>query len=82
MEEKITVNSTEFTGYALLSGDLFLYMFGSTMPAVFNSLYGNSGCIVYTQANGNTISYPGFSKLVAIRDEGNDLVTAVMRKEG
>lgn len=82
MDEKITLSDgTEFAGYALNLGDLFLYMFGSTMPAVFNALFGNAGDIVYTQANGEEVTFAGFTKLVAVRDEGNNLITAVMRRE-
>lgn len=80
MDEKITLSDgTEFAGYALNIGDLFLYLYGSTMPIVFNVLFGNTGDIVYTQANGDEVTFTGFTKLVAVRDEGNNLITAVMK---
>lgn len=83
MDEKITLSDgTEFAGYALNIGDLFLYLYGSTMPVVFNALHGNTGDIVYTQANGDEVTFTGFTKLVAVRDEGNNLITAVLHKGG
>lgn len=81
--EKITlIDGTEFEGNVIESVDLFMYMNGSDIKTVFDSLIepGNTSEIVYTQANGETITFTGFNKLIAVRDEGNNLITAVMRK--
>lgn len=83
MTEKITLdNGTEFSGYILASNDLFVYVFGENIKTVFDSLIvtGNTSSMVYTQANGNEVTYSGYTKLIAVRDEGNNLITAVMRK--
>ena len=83
MDEKITLDGgTEFAGYVLNVGDLFVYVFNSTMYNVFNAFIENTGAIVYTQANGEEITFTGYTKLIAVRDEGNNLVTAVIRKGG
>lgn len=80
---KLTLNDgTEFNGDAIFSDDLFLYVHGESMQTVFDSLIdpNNTSEIVYTQVNGEDISFTGYTKLIAVRDEGNDLVTAVLRK--
>jgi hypothetical protein len=83
MNEKITLNDgTEFAGYVILTGDLFLYLFSTDIVTAFNALIRTEGTssIIYTQANGNEVTYSGYTKLVAVRDEENNLITAVMRK--
>lgn len=83
MGEKITLeNGTEFDGNVIESGDLFIYIDGSNIKTVFDSLIDpeNTSEIEYTQVNGKTITYTGYTKLIAVRDEGNDLITAIMRK--
>ena len=67
----------------VLSGDLFLYMNGITLQSAFQQLIESRKTrrIVYTMNNGEKIEYSGYTKLVALRDEGNGLTTAVLRKE-
>lgn len=81
--EKITLsNGTEFDGNVIDSVDLFMYMNDSNIKTVFDSLIvpANTSSIVYTQANGDEVTYAGYTKMIAVRDEGNNLITAVMRK--
>lgn len=80
---KLTLeNGTEFDGNALLISDLFLYIYGETIMYVFNSLVDPQGTstIKYTQANGEEVTFEGYTKIIAVRDEGSGLITAVMRK--
>ena len=85
MPEKLTLNDGTVleNSNALLSGELFLYMRGLDMRTVFNLLIDQSktAVIIYTMNNGDEMQFNGFTKLIAVRDEGNDLITAVMRKE-
>lgn len=85
MPEKIILNDgTEFdNSSAIHSGDLFLYLRGKTMTEVFNKLDvpQNTSSIQYVQMNGNIVTYEGFVKLIAVRDEGNGLISAVMNRE-
>ena len=68
---------------AVLSGSLFLYINGQDLRTVFDALIEpeNTARIAYTQNNGETINFDGFTKLIAVRDEDNGLITAVLRKE-
>lgn len=80
---KLTLeNGTEFEGNALLASDLYLYIYEETIIYVFNSLIDPQGTstIKFTQANGEEVTFEGFTKIIAVRDEGNGLITAVMRK--
>ena len=87
MEEKLTLNDgTELErSSALLSGDLFLYVQdGETdLRRLFELLIEpeNTQVITYTRNNGDEVEYTGYTKLIAVRDEGNGLVTAVLRRE-
>lgn len=85
MPEKLTLNDGTVleNSNALLSGDLFLYVRWLDMRTVFNLLINpdKTAVIIYTMNNGDEIRFSGFTKLIAVRDEGNGLVTAVMRKE-
>ena len=85
MPEKLTLNNgTELeNSSAILSGDLFLYVRGKTLKAVFDLLIKprNTEVIVYTMNNGTEITYEGYTKLRAVSDEGNGLITAVLVKE-
>ena len=67
---------------AILSGDLFLYMNGYGLQEVFDLLIDPAKAkkIVYTQVNGEEITFTGFSRLISVRDEDNGLITAVLRK--
>ena len=84
MEEKLTLNNGTVleNSSAILSGNLFLYIRGKTMKAVFNllSVRKNVETIVYTQVNGEDLTFSGFTKLTAVSDEGNGLITAVLRR--
>ena len=68
---------------AILSSDLFLYINGSDMQTVFNLLIDpeNTKKIIYTQVTGESVTFVGYKKLRAVTDEGNGLITAVLRKE-
>ena len=67
---------------AILSGDLFLYMNGYELQEIFDLLIDpeNTKKIVYTQVNDEKVTFSGYTKLTAVRDEGNDLITAVLKK--
>ena len=84
MPEKLTLNDgTVLEGAsALASGDLFVYVPGSDIRTVFGLLIEpeNTAQITYTMMDGNDVVYEGYTKLIAVRDEGNSLVTSVMRK--
>lgn len=84
MDEKLTLNNGTVleNSSAILSGNLFLYIRGKTMKAVFNllSVRKNVETIVYTQVNGEDLTFSGFTKLTAVSDEGNGLITAVLRR--
>ena len=84
MDEKLTLNNGTVleNSIAILSGNLFLYIRGKTMKAVFNllSVRKNVETIVYTQVNGEDLTFSGFTKLTAVSDEGNGLITAVLRR--
>ena len=85
MPEKLTLNNgTELEdSSAILSVDLFLYIRGKAMKAVFDLLIKprNTEVIVYTRNNGESITYEGYTKLRAVSDEGNGLITAVLVRE-
>ena len=72
--------------YALVSsGSLFVYAQADGMTFVsMCELFcdpAKTAHIVYTQVNGEDITFTGYEKITAIRDEGNGLFTAVL-KEG
>ena len=85
MPEKLTLNDgTELeNSSAILSGDLFLYVRGESMRDAFDLLIDpeNTAVIVYTQNNGTETTYEGYTKLRAVSDEDNGLITAVLRRE-
>lgn len=68
---------------AILVSDLFVYINGSDLQTVFDLLIDpeNTQKIVYTQVNGESVVFVGYKKLRAVTDEGNGLITAVLRKE-
>ena len=84
MEEKLTLNNGTVleNSSAILSGNLFLYIRGKTRKAVFNllSVQKNVETIVYTQVNGEDVTFTGYKKLTAVTDEENGLITAVLRR--
>ena len=85
MPEKLTLNDGTVleNASAVLSGDLFLYINGKTLAEVFDLLIvpENVEKIIYTMNNGEEAVFEGFRKLIAVRDEGRGLITAVLRKE-
>ena len=85
MQENLTMNDGTVleNASAILSGDLFVYIHDSDLQTVFDLLIDpdNTQKIIYTQINGTSIAYVGYKKLIAVRDEGNGLITAVLRRE-
>ena len=85
METKLTLNDgTEIQlGSAILSGNLFLYIRGEDLRTVFDQLIDpeKTKKITYTEINGEETEYRRYDKLIAVRDEGNGLITAVLRRE-
>lgn len=67
---------------AIQSGSLFLYLRGISLRKAFDLLIEplNTAEIVYTQMNGDTAVFEGFTKLTAVRDEGGGLITGVLDK--
>ena len=85
MPETLKLNDGSILdGNALLSGDLFLYVNGSDLQTVFSLLIdpNKTKKIVYTMINETKQTFTGYKRLIAVRDEGNGLITAVLRKEG
>ena len=85
MPETLKLNDGSILdGNALLSGDLFLYVNGSDLQTVFSLLIDpeKTKKIVYTMINETKQTFTGYKRLIAVRDEGNGLITAVLRKEG
>ena len=85
MPETLKLNDGSILdGNALLSGDLFLYVNGSDLQTVFSLLIDpeKTKKIVYTMVNETKQTFTGYKRLIAVRDEGNGLITAVLRKEG
>ena len=84
MNESLTLNDGTVLedSRAVASGDLFLYMNGYGMAEVFALLIDpeKTAVIVYTMMDGSGITYREYQKLIAVRDEGNGLITAVLRK--
>ena len=66
------------------SGVLFVYVGhnGSTIASVLNLFDDDEKTerIVYTQANGENIVFLDYIKLIAVRDEGDGLFTAVLKR--
>ena len=67
---------------AIESGDLFLYINGHNLRNVFNWLIdpAKTAGIRYTMCDATVLEFTGYTKLIAVRDEGGGLVTAVLRK--
>jgi hypothetical protein len=84
-EEKLTLNNGVVLEHsnAAISGDLFLYMYDHGIKEVFDLLIdpANTAKIIYTQVNGTDVTFTGFTRLLAVRDEDVGLITAVLRKE-
>lgn len=72
--------------YALLStGNLFIYVHHEKIDiaGVFNAFVdpAKTSTIIYTQVNGEKTTFTGYVKLIAVRDEGDGLYTAVLNRE-
>ena len=85
MDGSLTLNDgTVLTGSTILesSGQLFVYvMNGSGIRDVFNLLIEpTKTCRITAAQGGETLVKEGFTKLIAVRDEGNGLITAVLAK--
>ena len=84
MPERLTLKNGHIleNSSAILSGSLFLYIRGLSLRKAFDLLIEplNTAEIVYTQMNGDTAVFEGFTKLTAVRDEGGGLITAVLDK--
>ena len=68
---------------AILSGNLFVYLRGIGFREAFELLIDpeKTERIVYTRNSGEQVVFEGYTKLTAVTDEGNGLVTAVLRRE-
>ena len=64
-------------------GELFLYMRGISFADGFHAISekGRTKKIVYTDNGGTQTEYAGYIRPTALRDEGNGLITAALRKE-
>ena len=84
MPESLTFNNRQVleNSSALKSGGLFLYLRGTDLRGAFELLIEpeNTARILYTQLNGDMVLFDGYTKLTAVRDEGNGLITAVLEK--
>lgn len=78
--ETLTLNDgTVWNGSVILSGQLFFYVTGATIKQVFDKLIkpNVSKKVIYTSF-GNSTTYRNYTKVIAVRDEGNGTITAVM----
>lgn len=85
MDGTLTLNDgTVMSGSTLLesNGHLFIYvMNGSGIRDVFNLMIEpTKTCRITAVQNGETLVKEGFTKLIAVRDEGNGLITATLAK--
>ena len=84
MPESLTFSNKQVLEHssALKSGDLFLYLRGIDLRGAFELLIEpeNTARILYTQLNGDMVLFDGYTKLTAVRDEGEGLITAVLEK--
>ena len=78
MQTIVLNDGTTWSGYVILSGGhLFLYIDGQVLKTVFDKLIvpAKAKKVTYN-SGGQSQVYKGYSKLIAVRDEGNGLVTA------
>ena len=78
MQTVVLNDGTTWSGYVILSGGhLFLYIDGQGLKTVFDKLIvpAKAKKVTYN-SGGQSQVYKGYSKLIAVRDEGNGLVTA------
>jgi hypothetical protein len=84
METLTLIDGTVFeNSYAVaVDQNLFIYTQNNyNLKDIFDPLYlqGNTDVITYAFADKTTV-YNGYNKLISVRDEGNGLVTAVLKK--
>ena len=82
METIVLNDGTTWSGYVAMSGNqLFFYIDGQGLKAVFDKLIvpAKAKKVTYN-SGGQSQVYKGYSKLIAVRDEGNGLITAVTEK--
>jgi len=78
--ETLTLNDgTVWQGSVILSGQLFFYVTGATIKQVFDKLIkpNVSKKVIYTSF-GHSTTYRNYTKVIAVRDEENGTITAVM----
>ena len=85
MDGTLTLNDgTVMNGSTALvsSGQLFIYvMNGSGIRDVFELLIEpERTCRITATQSGRTTVYEGYTRVVAVRDEGNGLITAALGK--
>lgn len=84
MEKLILNTGTEIEKGSLIesNGSLFVYVEnGFNIKQVFDSFYDSEATkkIIYSMDGAESV-YKGYKKLVSVRDEGNGLITAILRK--
>lgn len=84
MEKLILKTGTEIEKSSVIESNenLFIYVEnGFNIKQVFDSFYDSEATekIIYSM-DGEESVYEGYNKLVSVRDEGNGLITAVLRK--
>ena len=63
---------------------LFIYTRNNYgLKDVFDMMYDpeKTESIIYTYNNGEQVTYSGYTRLIAVRDEGRSVITAVLKKE-
>ena len=84
MPESLTFSNKQVleNSSALKSGDLFLYLRGIDLRGAFELLIEpeNTAKILYTRPDGSMVLFEGYTKLTAVNDEGEGLITAVLQK--
>lgn len=82
METIVLNDGTTWSGYVVVSGNqLFFYVNNQTLKQVFDKLIVTSKAKKVTYNSGGQAQiFKGYSKLIAVRDEGNNLITAVTEK--
>jgi hypothetical protein len=58
-------------------------MYDHGLKEIFDLLIDpdNTAEIIYTRINGTDVTFTGYTRLIAVRDEDVGLITAVLRKE-
>ena len=82
MDQIVLNDGTTWNGNIIQTGNqLFFYVYGQTLKQVFDKLIVASKAkkVTYT-SGGQSQIFKGYSKLIAVRDEGNNLITAVTEK--